>query len=82
MSPPKSLGWKRFIQPYSMILGCVLFNHAEAGASKKSFNGSDLINNYIRSKGYSSFIVFDTSNIKQFWIDKPVACINDSIFFL
>ena len=35
-------------------------------------NDSDLINSFIRAKGYTQSIVFDKSNIKQFWIDKSV----------
>ncbi len=35
-------------------------------------NDSDLINSFIKAKGYTQPIVFDKSNIKQFWIDKSV----------
>ena len=31
-----------------------------------------LLDDYVRSKGYVTPIVFDSSNIKQFWVDKSV----------
>ena len=31
-----------------------------------------LINDFIKSRGYTSTIVFDASNIKQFWVDNSV----------
>ena len=40
---------------------------------------NDLLNDFIKSKGYHNSIVFDESNIKQFWISNSVAGKNDSI---
>lgn len=40
---------------------------------------SELIEIFINSKGSKNAIVFDASNIKQFWIDKSVASGNDLI---
>ncbi len=48
-------------------------------ASDTNEDKDDIINQYIESKGYSSMIVFDNSNIKQFWVDKSVAVKNKSI---
>lgn len=35
-------------------------------------NDAKLLDDYINAKGYTSVITFDSSNIKQFWIDKSV----------
>ena len=40
-------------------------------------NDSDLVNGFIKSKGYTQPIIFDKSNIKQFWIDKSVVSQKD-----
>ena len=45
----------------------------------KSDTETELTNKFIESLGYSSFISFDASNIKQFWIDKSVVSKNGSI---
>lgn len=44
----------------------------------KGDSNQQLLNQYIQAKGTGN-IVFDTSNIKQFWIDKSVSAKNDSI---
>lgn len=38
-----------------------------------------LLNDFIASMGYDHPIVFDTSNIKQFWIDKTIAAKDNKI---
>lgn len=44
-------------------------------------NDSDakLLDDYIASKGYQDTIIFDASNIKQFWIDNSVLSRNNAI---
>lgn len=49
-------------------------------SSPKDLIDAKLIDDYINSKGYSSVISFDASNIKQFWIDKSVVSKNNSIY--
>ena len=41
-----------------------------------------LLDNFIKSKGYSSVISFDASNIKQYWIDNSVSSSNGTINIL
>ena len=43
-----------------------------AFAQTSTTDDSKLIEQFIQSKGYSEIIVFDASNIKQFWTDKTV----------
>lgn len=43
---------------------------------------SAIINEYVKSLGYTSYISFDASNIKQFWIDNSVVSKNGSIVIL
>ena len=47
------------------------------GETKNESNDEDLIKKYIDAKGYGSFIVFNSSNIKQFWVDKSVLSYKD-----
>ena len=57
----------------SIILFCMFFNLAAAD------NDSKLIDEYIQSLGYRSFIEFNSSNIKQFWVDKTVSSDKNTI---
>ena len=61
------------------LLSCTLY-----AASETSFEQNDkkLINQYIESLGYSHPIIFDSSNIKQFWIDKSVLSKDNNINIL
>ncbi len=43
-----------------------------AAHAQGATNDLDLIDSFIKAKGYTQPIVFDKSNIKQFWIDKSV----------
>ena len=58
-----------------ILLFFSLFAHAQNSAQADS----NLINSFIKSKGYTYPIVFDDSNIKQFWIDKSVVSQNGFI---
>lgn len=67
---------KRIIVSFIALLSCTLY-----ATSETSFEPNDkkLINQYIESLGYSTPIVFDSSNIKQFWIDNSVVSEDNSI---
>ena len=47
--------------------------------SEDKQNGPDLLEQYIISKSYQSTIIFDYSNIKQFWIDNSVSSKDNNI---
>lgn len=68
------------------ILFCgVLFSvfciFAQNNNSEKTNSNDQLLNQYVKSKG-NAIIVFDFSNIKQFWIDNSVVSKNDSFEIL
>lgn len=63
---------------YTFIVLCVsLFS----SALTKS-DDSNILEKFIAAKGYNSTIVFDASNIKQFWIDNSVISANNSFKIL
>ena len=67
-----------------VITLCISFVFALAGFAysqnikQNDSIDNDLINQYIRSKGTNT-IVFDSSNIKQFWVDRSVLSQEDCI---
>lgn len=71
--------------PKRIILGLMLINaltlFGQKGNSVETSENKTndmLMNQYIESKG-NSIIVFDASNIKQFWVDKSVVSRNNNI---
>lgn len=50
-----------------------------AQAPKDTFNDTELIDKLIDSKGTNNRIVFDSSNIKQYWIEKSIISDNGNI---
>lgn len=56
-----------------MALTCLL------AAQSGSTNDAALLDSFVRAKGYNSTIVFSSDNIKQFWIDKSVVSLDNSI---
>lgn len=68
----------RFLKDVCMIsLLCFLGTLYSADKNNEDA-GNKLLNQYIQAKG-SSTIVFDATNIKQFWTDKSVSCSNGLI---
>ena len=61
----------------SMSVVIAVFSAGVLFSQKK--DDSEMINEYVKSLGYSSYISFDSSNIKQFWIDNSVVSKNGSI---
>lgn len=62
----------------SFLLASVLLV-SNSAYSLANDNDSALIDQFIQAQDYSSAIVFDSNNIKQFWIDNSVASINNTI---
>ena len=60
-----------------IVLGllCILFDGLQLSAEDESM--SKMILDYISSEGFNTPIIFDSSNIKQFWIDKSVYAIDN-----
>lgn len=58
----------------SVFMGINFFAYAQ--------QKEDLLEKYISAQGYKETIIFDVSNIKQYWIDKTVISKNDSIVVL
>lgn len=68
----------------ALLMGLFLFSAVVFAQSKKETEANSnesLLNQYVKSKG-NAVIVFDSSNIKQFWIDKTVVSRNHSIDIL
>ncbi len=55
-------------------------NSVLAQTSTPDTNDSTLLESFIKSKNYSSTIDFNSSNIKQFWIDKSVFSKDNNIW--
>ena len=72
---------------FILILGACLIVHylycsSNAFAQERNSNNSvdsSLIDEFINSKGYKDTILFDSLNIKQFWIDDSIFCQNNLI---
>lgn len=71
----------------TILLSCCLFVSIQSFSQNKTSdktlieNNNELIIKFIQSKG-DKIIVFDSSNIKQFWIDNSVVSNNDSFDIL
>lgn len=63
----------------SLLITSVLLVFSLTIFAEDKQNSPDLLNQYITSKGYQSTIIFDSSNIKQFWIDNSVLSKDNSI---
>lgn len=77
-STQKNLGTLRlgiFKYLASIIILLTMFFTLSAQSDKTD---AKLIDEYIQAKGYSAAIVFDSSNIKQYWIDNSVFT-NDNV---
>lgn len=61
------------------ILATLPVNSLCADSAKDKLNDSSLVEEFIKAKGYSNAIIFDSSNIKQFWIDHSVLSKDNSI---
>ena len=59
-----------------LLVSCTLFAQGVKNNQNEQ-DANDLLSKYIQSKG-SDIICFDTSNIKQFWIDNSVASRKDA----
>ena len=69
----------KIISGLALIL---LFIFSFAHAQNTDLNDSNLIDSFIKAKGYNHPIVFDDSNIKQYWIDNFVISQNGLIKIL
>ena len=72
---------KSFLKSVALGLalsGTVLVQAATDKAADSDDSGEKILNQFVQSKG-SNIIVFDASNIKQFWIDNTVAAKDDLI---
>lgn len=71
-----------YVLPIAIILGGLLFETSPLYSEDKSRDKSSektLLSQYIDSKG-NDIILFDASNIKQFWTDKSIYCKGNAIF--
>ena len=50
-----------------------------ADSAKDKLNDSKLVEEFIKAKGFSNAIIFDSSNIKQFWTESSVLSKDNSI---
>lgn len=69
----------RYITIVAALLFCTFFvaradSQPTGLFSVDSSAEEEYLEDYIKSKGYSSCIVFDSANIKQFWFDRSVLC--------
>ena len=65
---------KKLFALTALLIACPLFAQ---GTNTASDNDNALLTEYVKSKG-NGIIIFDASNIKQFWIDKSVVSKKDS----
>lgn len=78
----QSLAFKSGLFSFILLSICIIGYTAEQRDASSSFSENkdlDLIDSFIKSKEQSNSIVFDSRNIKQFWIDKSVASRNENI---
>ena len=69
---------------FLLAVGCACFFcmpafHAQDNSSLGKAEDAKLVEKFIKAKGYNDAIIFDASNVKQFWIDKTIASKNGSI---
>lgn len=62
----------------AFIVGNALYGQTQKTAALTN-DGNKLLDEYFKSKGYTETIVFDASNIKQFWTDLSVFSKDDLI---
>lgn len=80
MSSKTSLVKNSIIVTFFVFLATLEVCTNDLSAQSKDNQDQKLLDKYINSKNSSSFIVFDSSNMKQFWIDKSVFCDKNKIF--
>ena len=71
-----------YVLPIAIILGGLFFETVPLYSEDKSGDKASeekLLSQYIVSKG-NGIILFDSSNIKQFWTDKSIFCKENAIF--
>lgn len=54
------------------IMSSLVFSLVVNAQTKEQANDAALLDSFIQSRGYSNTIIFSSTNIKQFWIDKSV----------
>lgn len=73
----------KFINTVALFLVLNCFMSAQsASLSQKEINDNALIAKYIDSKEYGHPIIFDASNIKQFWVENSVVSKDNSILIM
>lgn len=71
------LHFRHFTSILALVMASIVSVHAQTDPSDEK-----ILNDYIASKGYMNTIIFDASNIKQFWVDKTVMSKDGSIIVL
>lgn len=75
--------WKVFILLFVAATGIRIQAEDESAISLDPMQGnSDVINEFVKSKGYENSIVFDASNIKMYWTDRSVVSKKEEILLL
>lgn len=64
------------------IMSYLVFSFIVNAQTKEQANDTALLDSFIQSRGYSNTIIFSSTNIKQFWIDKSVVSQDNSIKIL
>ena len=75
LSKMKTINW-------AVVICCLTITFMTVLSAKDENDDKKLLDQFITSKGQNSSIVFDSSNIKQFWIDKSVVSKDNSIIIL
>ena len=63
-----------------ILISCLIFMNALLIQAADKKENSKLLDEFVKSQGYQTAIVFDASNIKQFWIDKSVISKDNLIY--
>ena len=61
------------------IMSSLVLSLVVNAQTKELANNEALLDSFIQSRGYSDTIIFSSTNIKQFWIDKSVVSQDNSI---
>ena len=61
------------------IMSSLVLSLVVNAQTKEQANDAALLDSFIQSRGYSNTIIFSSTNIKQFWIDKSVVSQDNSI---
>ena len=64
------------------IISSLVLSLVVNAQTKEQANDAALLDSFIQSRGYSNTIIFSSTNIKQFWIDKSVVSQDNSIKIL